>query len=814
QLNGATVGGVANTILSSGGAGTTTLILTNGQGLGTQNMTVSNNLTGGIINAATAVTIYSLMTGAGFTKTGAGALTLTASNLYSGNTVIRAGALMLGDGAYLNNSTLVLAGGTFERLTQNITPTRANAYRSPLIVSNTSYIVTTATASSRTIHFDSPVSCVAGSTLVLSNTATPGTNQFRLYAGGIKFAGNIFLISTGTGNKAMLELYNTNNPAGGSDDVFTGFISGGGSVYRSVEGSNLGGNVIFSNANIYVGGTEIRGGFIGLGANTCLGSGPVTIGGNSTPLGLYAVDAARTLNNVITVDTTIANSTNLQINGSQNLTLGGRILIHTNLMQFTINNTALTTITGVVTNAGPTAAGIVKQGPGTLMLEATNTFNGSVVLAAGTLALGGNGAIASATNIILAAGTSFDVSARNTTLALGGSQQLTVTNWNGLTENIAGSPAAGLSLGTGTTMALMFSNGVPAVTVSNGTLTLNGGAINASVLGGPWPDGSYLLIDTTNGGAVSGTLPPFVNLNSPALPAGAFAVPQIAGGKLFLDYQVFVSAYDTGPGFFSGENLVHDDFSGRSFYVWSTTNLSLPVSTWNFEGPTVEHPVSGSTPAMSHYGITVTPSVSPTYYVFATTNLGPYGTNEPLVILTTDDFVSFTVTPTNANVNSAGVFSFPSAPVITQQPASLSLLQGQNAHFTVAAAGTALNFQWYQNGGALPGSAVSNLVLAGVTAANAGSYFAVVTNTAGAATSSAAMLWIAAMPDISLQQNSNGIALAGSSVTGLNYIVQSATNLLAPTWTPVFTNVTDADGLIQFQSSVRGPLQFYRLMFP
>ena len=681
------------------------------------------------------------------------------------------------------------------------------------MVSNTSYIIT-ATFSTRTVHFDSPVTGAAGSTLVVSNTATPGTNHFRLYAGGINFAGNVLLVSLSAGNKAILELYNTNNPAGGSDDVFNGFISGGGGVIKNVEGSGSGGNVIFNSANIYFGGTEIRGGFFGLGANNCLGSGPVTIGASSSPLGLYAVNAARTLTNDIAVDTTIANSTNLQINGSQSLTLGGHLFIHTNLMQLTISNAALTTITGVMTNAGPTTAGILKQGPGILMLTGTNTFGGNVVLAAGTLAIGGNGSIANATNFIFSSRTTFDISAHNGTLALSSSQLLSVTNWNGFTENITGSSAAGLSLGAGAPLGLVFSNPVPAVTINGGTLTLNGGAINLSVLGGPWADGQYLLMNNTSGGAVAGTLPPYVNLNSPAFPAGAFAVPQIAGGKLFLNYQVFVSAYDTGPGFFSGENLVHDDFSGRNFYVWSTTNLALPVSTWNFEGPTVEHPIAGTTPAMSHYGITVTPSVSPTYYVFATTNGGPYGTNEPLVILTTDDFVDFVVTPTNANVSAAGIFSFLSAPAITQQPAGLSVLSGQNAQFNVGAVGLGLSFQWYQNVGALAGAGTSNLMLAGVTAGAAGNYFAVVTNAAGAVTSSPAALAVTAPPGISLNVNATGVTLAGSSVTGLNYVVQSATNLLASAWMPVFTNVTDAGGVIQFQTTVVGPSQFYRLTFP
>jgi subtilase family serine protease len=137
----------------------------------------------------------------------------------------------------------------------------------------------------------------------------------------------------------------------------------------------------------------------------------------------------------------------------------------------------------------------------------------------------------------------------------------------------------------------------------------------------------------------------------------------------------FYFAYDNGAGFFSGENLVHDDLSGLAFSVWSTTNISLAVTSWSLEGSAVEHPVVGSSPATSHYGITVTPTASPTFYIFARTNAGPYLTVQPVAWLTTSDYTTFVVNNTNAPISNGGVFTLVVAP-----PAAIPVTASLNGH--------------------------------------------------------------------------------------------------------------------------------------
>jgi hypothetical protein len=255
---------------------------------------------------------------------------------------------------------------------------------------------------------------------------------------------------------------------------------------------------------------------------------------------------------------------------------------------------------------------------------------------------------------------------------------LSVPNTGAMVVSGGGCSVTGnLSLNAGS-LTLVSSNNFPQLTIISGTASLNGGNIALTVLGAPIAEGTYLLVDTASGGTVSGALPALVNLSGTALPSWSTGLPQITGGKLYVTYQKFFSAVDAGPGFFSGENLQHEDVSGRTFYVWSTSDLTQPVSNWTLEGPTVEFPISGSSPAMSQYGITVTPSASPMYYVVATTNVGPFLATEPLITLTTSDYVSFDVGATNTLITSGGVFELvpPVITPVTITPGSAHLSSG------------------------------------------------------------------------------------------------------------------------------------------
>ncbi|TGE27561.1 PQQ-dependent sugar dehydrogenase [Hymenobacter metallicola] len=111
-----------------------------------------------------------------------------------------------------------------------------------------------------------------------------------------------------------------------------------------------------------------------------------------------------------------------------------------------------------------------------------------------------------------------------------------------------------------------------------------------------------------------------------------------------------------------------------------------------------------------------------------------------------------------------------SAPVITGQPANVSVAPGQAASFTVAATGTApLSYQWQKNGVNITGATAATYTIASVTAADAGQYRAVVTNAVGSATSSVATLTVTApntAPTAQILTPADGTTyVAGTTIT-------------------------------------------------
>jgi hypothetical protein len=114
-----------------------------------------------------------------------------------------------------------------------------------------------------------------------------------------------------------------------------------------------------------------------------------------------------------------------------------------------------------------------------------------------------------------------------------------------------------------------------------------------------------------------------------------------------------------------------------------------------------------------------------------------------------------------ASSSSAGLAIIPSAPVITQQPASQEVFGGATARLSVAALGNApIFYHWYDNGtnltdgGNISGSATPTLTISNVSAAAIGTYWAVVSNAVGAVTSTGAVLTVDVIqPGVQLIQN-------------------------------------------------------------
>ena len=104
-------------------------------------------------------------------------------------------------------------------------------------------------------------------------------------------------------------------------------------------------------------------------------------------------------------------------------------------------------------------------------------------------------------------------------------------------------------------------------------------------------------------------------------------------------------------------------------------------------------------------------------------------------------------------------------PTITTNPTNLTVATGGNAVFHVTAGGSApLQYQWYLDDTNTPLADETNatLTLIAVNAADAGNYFAVVTNAVGGATSLAAVLTVLGPPVIGSQPASQSVAVSNN----------------------------------------------------
>jgi hypothetical protein len=159
-------------------------------------------------------------------------------------------------------------------------------------------------------------------------------------------------------------------------------------------------------------------------------------------------------------------------------------------------------------------------------------------------------------------------------------------------------------------------------------------------------------------------------------------------------------------------------------------------------------------------------------------------------------------------------------PSIILEPSPASVLAGQNATFSVTAAGSPpLTYQWQfygsnlVSGGAYSGAHTNALTIAGAELGNAGAYSVVISNSTGFTNSVTAPLSVSLPPSLGVDAGPSGLRLSASTVPGLAYVLLTATNLAYP-WTVLETNTVPADGLLSVTNSTGNPQEYYRLIFP
>jgi hypothetical protein len=207
-------------------------------------------------------------------------------------------------------------------------------------------------------------------------------------------------------------------------------------------------------------------------------------------------------------------------------------------------------------------------------------------------------------------------------------------------------------------------------------------------------------------------------------------------------------------------------------------------------------------------------------------------TSDPLYIFNTqmNDAGNYQMIFTNiygAATSSVAVLTVLVPPSIAVQPTNQTVAAGLTATFAVSATGTEpLSYQWQLNltnltdGGRILGATSNVLSISNVQTNDGGIYSVIITNLAGSATSSNAVLTVDPVSFAKIVAAGGGsfILSGGGGATNGTYYVLTSSNLLLRlnSWTPIATNQFDNNGDFIFTSTVPvdTPQLFYILQLP
>ncbi|MBN8457976.1 MAG: autotransporter-associated beta strand repeat-containing protein [Verrucomicrobia bacterium] len=219
-----------------------------------------------------------------FTKDGLGTLTLAADPTYGGTTTVNNGVLRLGTGGatgvitglVTNNAALEINLADGEAFGASISGTgnlsHVGTGNLTLTAANTFTGLTTITNPAATLTLGDPLS-LQGSTLSLAGTG--GSLSFGILTsatlGGLEGDKGLVLEETTTAPVALTIGSN------GQNTVYTGILSGGGSLVKTGAGTTL-----LTAVNTYLGATTVNTGILELADSGAINGTTVTVAGNAT----------------------------------------------------------------------------------------------------------------------------------------------------------------------------------------------------------------------------------------------------------------------------------------------------------------------------------------------------------------------------------------------------------------------------------------------------------------------------------------------------------------------------------------------------
>ena len=357
--------------------------------------------------------------------------------------------------------------------------------------------------------------------------------------------------------------------------------------------------------------------YINIGGNFIIDSTATLNMGSSSSFGYFTFDGTAPQTLAIYGKNSSASAFNWTVASGATVELGTNLMITVNgtepagtftnngwfdLESYSLNDASNLCGVGIITNStgsntlfagsgvytgkivgGTGTISVEKVGTATWTLPGANTYSGSTIVNAGTLALTGSASIADSSNITIRGGSTFDVSGLSSTFTLGAAQ--TIGNTSSNTATING--AVNASLGT---VTLAYTS-TPSIMITGGALTLASGTrFNVNNTGTALAAGTYILITNSAGGSVSGTLPS-VSVIGNGLAASESASLQLNSGVLDLVVTAQSTPKFTGISV-SGTTLTisaTNGADGGQYVLWGTTNLVppvvwMPIFTNNYSG--------------------------------------------------------------------------------------------------------------------------------------------------------------------------------------------------------------------------------------